>query len=167
MATGEIRVKVGATIVKENCAMDIESAVSKVRQSFGARTPDEVDTILRAVHMRRKGERELSDMNDRFKDFWIALETLINMDGRIDHIAERIENALIQLYESNNPGKKYKVKSGYEIILIKKERVGQIHYAIENTKQLSQLKAILDDIIRSEVGLDHRGYAKQYLEEKI
>lgn len=167
MATGEIRASFTTTLVKENRAIDIESAISKVRNSLGVRTTDEVDTILRAVHMYRKGERELSDMSDRFKDFWIALETLINMDKRTDHIAERIENALIQLYESNNSGKKYKVKSGYEIRLIKNERVGQIHHAKESTAQLQQLKAILDDIIRSKVGLDHKGYAKQYLEEKI
>jgi hypothetical protein len=92
------------------------------------------------------------------------LEALINIDGKDKDIARRIEDALIQLYGRIDSGKKYRMKSGFEIIHIKKDRVGQFHYAKENPDKVVQLGRVLDDLIRAEVGLCHRGYAKEYME---
>ncbi|WP_461459024.1 hypothetical protein [Methanothrix sp.] len=110
------------------------------------------------------GKRERTDKNERFRKFWISLEALINLDGEERNIAGRIEGALIRLYERNDPGKRYKLKSGFEIVKIKKDRIDQFHKAIENPERVSQLESILHDLIRAEVGLCHRGYAKEYLE---
>lgn len=164
MTTGRLTFSVGCLIVKDNRAIDIEDAVSKVRNSLNPRSSEDVELILNAVHMHGNGKRELIDKNGRFRKFWIALEALINIDGQEKNIAERIQNALIRLYESNDPGKRYCMKSGLEIKKIKNERTGQFHYARENTQRVVQLERILDDLIRSEVGLCHRGYAKEYLE---
>lgn len=165
MPTGYKSLKIGAILVKDNKAEDIESSVVSVRESLKARKPEEIDTIMRAVHMHANGKRELDDKNERFRKFWIALETIINLDGKKIDIKDRIEKALINLYEHNNPGKKYKIKTDYEIKNIKDDRVGQFHHAIEKHDRVVQLEHILDDLIRSEVGLSHKGYAKQYLEE--
>jgi len=152
-------------LVKDNKAIDVEASVVSVRNSLKARTPEEVDAILRAVHMRANGIRKSDDKNERFRMYWIALETIINLDGKKTNIADRIETALIKHYENNNPGKKYKIKNGYEIKAIKDDRIGQFHHAIEKPDRINQLKSILDDLIRSEVGLSHKGFARQYLEE--
>ena len=165
MPTGYKSLKIGAILVKDNSAEDIESSVFSVRKSLETRTPYETETILRAVHMRANGIRKSDDKNERFRMYWIALETIINLDGKKTNIADRIETALIKLYENNNPGKKYKIKNGYEIKDIKDDRIGQFHHAIEKHDRINQLKSILDDLIRSEVGLSHKGFARQYLEE--
>lgn len=165
LPTGYKSLKIGAILVKDNRAEDVESSVVSVRKSLETRKLEEVDAIMRAVHMQANGKRESVDKNERFRKFWIALETIINLDGNEKYISVRIENALIRLYEQNNPGKKYKIKTGYEIKNIKDDRVGQFHHAIEKYDRIIQLEHILDDIIRSEVGLSHKGYAKQYLEE--
>ena len=115
--------------------------------------------------MHANGIRKSDDKNERFRMYWIALEAIINLDGKKTYIADRIETALIKLYEDNNPGKKYKLKSGYGIKAIKDDRVDQFHHAIEKPDRINQLKSILDDLIRSEVGLSHKGFAKAYLEE--
>lgn len=151
-------------LVKSNTANDIELAVSSARNSLATRNPAEKSAILNAVHMYGNGKRELVDKNERFRKFWIALEALINIDGSKQNIATRIENSLIRLYERIDPGKNYRMKPGYEIKLIKDDRVGQFHYAIENPERGVQLERIADDLIRSEVGLCHRGYAREYLE---
>jgi len=165
LPTGYKSLKIGAILVKDNSAEDIESSVFSVRKSLETRTPYETETILRAVHMRANGIRKSDDKNERFRMYWIALETIINLDGKKTNIADRIETALIKLYENNNPGKKYKIKNGYEIKDIKDDRIGQFHHAIEKHDRINQLKSILDDLIRSEVGLSHKGFARQYLEE--
>jgi len=164
MTTGRLALSTNCIIVQSNKANDIELSVSNVRNSLQSRKPEEIDSILNAVHMHGNGKRELEDKNERFRKFWIALEALINIDGKDRNIAKRIQDALIRLYEDNNPGKIYRMKSGFEIVEIKKDRIGQFHYAIENPERVVQLERILDDLIRSEVGLSHRGYAKEYLE---
>jgi hypothetical protein len=165
MTVGRLTVGMSSIVVKHNKANDIELAVSNTRNSLKARRSEEIDSILNAVHMHGNGKRELGiDKNERFRKFWIALEALINTDGLNENITRRIENALIGLYEINDPGKKYRIKPGFEIKLIKKDRVNQFHYAIENPGRVVQLECILDDLIRSEVGLCHRGYAREYLE---
>jgi hypothetical protein len=164
MTTGRLTLGVNCIIVQSNKASDIELSVSNVRKALKSRKTEEVDSILNAVHMHGNGKRELVDKNERFRKFWIALEALINIDGKDQNIAKRIRDALIRLYEHNDPGKKYRMKSGFEIAEIKKDRVGQFHYAIENPERVVQLERILDDLIRAEVGLSHRGYAKEYLE---
>lgn len=165
MSVGSLTFSVGATIVQDNKASDIELAVSNVRDFLKGRSQNDIDSILNAVHMQGNGKRELGlDKNRRFRKFWIALEALINMDGSKRDIAQRIENALIQLYETNDPGKKYRMKPGFEIKLIKDDRIGQFHYARENPERVTELERILDDLIRSRVGLCHRGYARDYLE---
>lgn len=103
-------------------------------------------------------------MNDRFTKCWIALEALINLDGKRTHIADRIEEALIDLYERKDPSKKYKLRSGCEIGAIKKVRVNEFHYAIDNPEKAIQTERLLEDLIRSELGLAHGGYARSYLE---
>lgn len=153
------------TLVKSNKASDIELAVSNARNSFNGRSQREIDSILNAVHMYGNGKRELGiDKNERFRKLWIALETLINLDGLDRNIARRIENALIQLYESKDPGKRYRMKPGFEIKLIKDDRVGQIHHSIENAERIVELEHVADDLFRSELGLCHRGNAREYLE---
>jgi len=163
MTVGFATLGVSCTIVKSNTSNDIELAVSNARKSLSKR-PSEIEPILNAVHMHGNGKRELTDKNERFRKFWIALEALINIDGEKTNIAKRIENSLIQLYESNDPANKYRIKSGFEIVEIKKDRVDQFHYAIENPERVVQLERILEDLIRSKVGLCHRGYTKEYLE---
>lgn len=165
----ERRLTTGArcTIVQSNKSSDIELAVSNVRNSLNALSPNEVDSILNAVHMYGKGKRELGlDKNERFRKFWIALEALINVDGGKNNIAVRIENAIIRLYESKDPNKKYRMKPGFEIKLIKNDRVDQFHYAKEKSERVVQLEYVLEDLIRSKVGLCHRGRAREYLEVK-
>ena len=164
MTTGRMTIGMSCLIVKDNTANDIEQAVSNARNSLNPRSTGEIDSILNAVHMHGNGKRELTDKNERFRKFWIALEALINIDGKKTHIAKRIQDALIRLYERNDSSKKYRIKSGFEIMEIKDDRVDQFHYAIENSERVVQLERILDDLIRAEVGLCHRGYAKQYLE---
>lgn len=164
MTTGRLTYSVSCLIVKNNTANDIEQAVSNARNFLKSRSPREVDSILNAVRMHGNGKRELTDKNERFRKFWIALEALINIDGKKTYIARRIEDALIQLYESNDQSNKYRMKSGFEIVEIKDDRIDQFHHAIENPERVVQLERILDDLIRSEVGLCHRGYAREYLE---
>lgn len=164
MTTGRITFGTNCLIVKSNTANDIEQAVSNARNSLNLRRPGEIESILNAVHMHGNGKRELTDKNERFRKFWIALEALINIDGKNNDIAKRIQTALIRVYESNDSGKKYGMKSGFEIMEIKNDRIDQFHYAIENPERVVQLESILDDLIRAKVGLCHRGYAKQYLE---
>lgn len=164
MTTGRVSFGAGICMVKSNKASDIELSVSNVRNSLKSRSPDEIDSILNAVHMHGNGKRELTDKNERFRKFWIALEALINIDGKKTDIAKRIDGALIRLYESIDPGKKYRIKPGFEIVEIKKDRIAQFHYAREIPERVVQLERVLDDLIRAEVGLCHRGYAKQYLE---
>ena len=164
MTAARLALGASCTIVQQNTANDIEQAVSNAKTALKSRKPREIDSILNAVHMHGNGKRELTDKNERFRKFWIALEALINIDGKTTNIARRIENALIRLYENNDPGKKYRMKSGLEIVEIKDDRIDQFHYAIENPERVVQLERILDDLIRSEVGLCHRGYAQEYLE---
>lgn len=164
MTTGRVELGMKCLTVKSNTANDIEQAVSNARNSLNSRSAGEIDSILNAVHMHGNGKRELTDKNERFRKFWIALEALINIDGKKTHIAKRIQDALIQLYESNDPGKNYGMKPVFEIVEIKDDRVDQFHYAIENPERVVQLERILDDLIRAKVGLCHRGYAKEYLE---
>jgi hypothetical protein len=164
MTTGRVTFSCGCLIVKSNTADDIELAVTNARTSLNSRSEGEIDSVLNAAHMYGNGKREKTDKNERFRKFWIALEALINIDGKDKYISDRIQEALIRLYERNNPEKKYRMKSGFEIIRIKKDRVDQFHKAIENPERVTQLERVLDDLIRAEVGLCHRGYAKEYLE---
>lgn len=165
MTTERLTLGVGCVVVKSNKASDIELAVSNTRNSLSGWNQNEIDSILNAVHMYGNGKRELGiDKNKRFREFWIALEALINMDGLDKNIALRIETALIQLYESKDPGKKYRMKSGFGIKPIKDDRVGQFHHAIENPERVVELERVADDLFRSKLGLCHRGYARGYLE---
>jgi hypothetical protein len=164
VTTGRLACSVGCIIVKENRANDIELSVSNVRTSLNLRDPKVVESILNAVHMHGNGLRELTDKNERFRKQWIALEALINIGGKNKNIARRIEDALIRLYECIDSCKRYRMKSGFEIIHIKNDRIDQFHYAKENSDRVVQLERILHDLIRAEVGLCHRGYAKEYLE---
>ena len=120
MTTGRLEIGATCTIVQSNKASDIELSVSNVRNSLNSRRPEEIDSILNAVHMHGNGKRELTDKNERFRNFWIALEALINIDGEKTDIAKRIDGALIRLYERVDPGKKYRMKQSFEIVEIKK-----------------------------------------------
>lgn len=164
MTTGRLGCSFDCIVVKSNRASDIEQSVSNAETSLNSRSLREIESILNAIHMFGNGKRERTDKNERFRKFWISLEALINLDGEERNIAGRIEGALIRLYERNDPGKRYKLKSGFEIVKIKKDRIDQFHKAIENPERVSQLESILHDLIRAEVGLCHRGYAKEYLE---
>jgi hypothetical protein len=53
--------------------------------------------------------------------------------------------------------------------VVQKEQLGammvdQFHHEIEKPERVVELERIADDLFRSELGLCHRGYARQYLE---
>jgi hypothetical protein len=84
----------------------------------------------------------------------------------VGFIDQRIQKALVELYRKENGGKRVKVKKGFKVKKLYELRKDIFHEGDKPTfgESLSELSSILKDLLRSELGLDHKAFAGKYLE---
>ena len=126
----------------------------------GEKDPRKRESLMRAIHWQAFGRRETRSRIDRFIKFWIALEVLV--EGRGEKVVYKVEKELRTLYPSCS---RQRIKSLVKRIYGLR---GDVVHSGEREpegleEKLKQLEAILEDLLRSRLGLNFKALTKRYL----
>ena len=151
------------SIVNAPLAKEQLEAAAKAQSAIQAeQDPEKKEALFRAIHWQALARWETKSKIDRFIKFWIALEVLVEGEGR--KLVPKGSHPLQELYPHYLPEQiKDVVGRIYGV------RADIVHFGVrkpqELEEKLKQLEDILSDLIRQRLGLEFRALAKKHFEE--
>jgi hypothetical protein len=168
LATGFASVSTNAIIAPhvDLTAEQLISALSIVQENF--RKSDSLVGLKRAIHWYTLAKLEKESKIDKFIKYWIALEVLTDKEKGND--VQQVKNALKTAYPEIEGRIEQDGIIGRCIYALRKEifhegkrRSDELNDSqLDINVQLKQIEAILKDLLRYEMGLSRRDFAKQY-----